>query len=265
MRSLRTDSSLLSPSKRGTHYSSQLGSNELRAIQAESGIPEKDALEILVFIENHPSASAAFWESLLNVYPVDWRQNPSPLATNFKLYDYSLPVTPPYFVPGVMSNSERSSRIFSALESNKARFEGPLRRLVAHRASYTSERDTYMSAAALKFTGETLECYQNMAVAAGHESRWPNNKAASDASLYQAALALYRQDVFSAFCNERDIQTQEILSEVLGEFNGLSSFQVNAKVFVDHALPAYNQYAPKLKTQNCVRHSAGSGPGSPAL
>lgn len=262
MRSLHTESELLSPSKRGTHYSTKLGSNEVKAIQAASGVSEEGVREILVFIESHPSASVSFWEGVLNAYPVDWRQNPSPLATNFRLFDYSMPVTPPYFVPGVMSDLDRSSRIISALESNKARFEEPLHRLVAHRASYESARNAYMADAARQFTGDTLERYQSMAVAAGHESRWPNNKEATDASLYQAALTLYRQDVFSVFCNERDMQTQEIVSDVLGEFDGLNYYRVNAKLFVDHALPAFNQFFPKPNEATRLQKPSGGGPGS---
>ncbi len=239
-------------SHRATHYSDKLGERELREMAQDTGHSPDEIRSAIREIENNPQANTAFWESFLKVYPVDWRDK-NPSISNFHVYGYTLPVTYPSFVLSDPKNAERLERSF---EENRARFSIPVAALSEHRRAYEVERNGASRMAKESFTGGVRDQYIERAETLHHADTF-KNEAHKRHVLEQTAFQSYDADIFSKFCAERDEKTKCLMVALFGDFEGLSFYQMNSKVFTDHILPAFDGLPKTLQSSTYAQKSAG--------
>lgn len=242
-------------SHRATHYSDKLGERELREMAQDTGRSPDQIRSTIREIEANPQANTAFWERFLKVYPVDWRDK-DPSISNFNVYGYTLPVTYPSFVPGVLSDPNNAERLVRSLEENRARFSIPVAAVSEHRRTYEVERNGASRMAKESFTGEVKDQYIRRAEMLHHADTF-KDEAHKRNVLEQTAFQSYDADIFSKFCAERDEKTKRLMVALLGDFEGLSFYQMNSKVFTDHILPAFDGLSTSPRNEASARKAQG--------
>lgn len=221
---------------RQIHYSNSLGERELREISQIAGRAPEEIRAIFQEVESNPQANCAFWESFMKTYPLDWRDKEVHVG-RFQAYGYSVPVTYPSLVPGVLSDPQKAMRLRLAMQENQERFSPAVQKLSQHRAAYGQERDQFNKDAKESYTKELKAEFMRQAAVLDYPVSF-RDEAHKQRVLEMKAEEIYMAEQFAKFCAHRDVATMKINADLLGDYDNLNAFECHAKIFQDHVLPA---------------------------